>query len=630
MMKLCLPLVALVLLAGCGGSEKYFVKEAVFPEGATPEEKVGIASRVVPSESQYAWQQMELTAFVHFGMNTFTGREWGDGKDSPELFNPTSLDAEQWVKALQAGGFKMVILTAKHHDGFCLWPTRTTGYSVAASPWRDGKGDVVRELKEACDRYGMKFGVYLSPWDRNATCYGDSPAYNSMYVEQLKELLGNYGEVHEVWFDGANAEGPNGKKQVYDWKAFYQVIDSLQPKAVKAVMGDDVRWVGNESGLGRETEWSVTPLMSSVREDADEENKRNGIKSMSKDLGSREKVAGAGRLFWYPSEVDVSIRPGWFYHGEQDGQVKTLAHLVDIYFRSVGYNSVLLLNVPPDRRGLIQENDVTRLKEFGDYIAATFGDNKLVAEDEEVALEVGGTVEYAVKPDAVFNVFMVGEEIRKGQRMEEFTVEAFTGGVWKELAKGTTIGYKRMFRLPDCRAEKVRLTVKQSRGTVRLARVGAFYAGTTKTESVPFHGSDVSVDGWKVVAVSSDTVGGEAKRAMDGNPDTYWRSQASGMPQFIEVDMGKTQGVAGFTYTPVTLEDKAGTVFLYEFYVRGETGGWIRCGSTGEFSNILNNTIPQTVGFDKVYSGRYFRFKAVREVNDGAFCTVGELGVVLK
>lgn len=226
-------------------------------------------------------------------MNTFTGREWGDGKESPELFNPERFNAEQWVKALQAGGFKMVILTAKHHDGFCLWPTKTTAHSVASSPWKEGKGDVVRDLKAACDKFGMKFGVYLSPWDRNASCYGDSPVYNRMFMEQLKELLGNYGEIHEVWFDGANAEGPNGKKQVYDWTAFYRVIDSLQPHAVKAIMGDDVRWVGNERGLGRETEWSVTPLRSSIYEDAETANERLGLKATGKDLGSREKVMAA-------------------------------------------------------------------------------------------------------------------------------------------------------------------------------------------------------------------------------------------------------------------------------------------------------------------------------------------------
>lgn len=288
----------------------------------------------MPTEGQYHWQQLELTAFIHFGINTFTGREWGDGKENPALFNPTALDCEQWVKALKAGGFKMVIITAKHHDGFCLWPTKTTRHSVVSSPWKGGKGDVVGELRKACDKYDMKFGVYLSPWDRNAECYGDSPAYNRMFVEQLKELLSNYGKVDEVWFDGANGEGPNGKVQVYDWELFNAVIDSLQPGAVKAITGNDIRWVGNERGLGRETEWSVTPYWSSSYKEAAEENKRLGLKSTAKDLGSRDKVKAANRLFWYPSEVDVSIRPGWFYHQYQDTKVRSLANLVNIYFQS--------------------------------------------------------------------------------------------------------------------------------------------------------------------------------------------------------------------------------------------------------------------------------------------------------
>lgn len=255
-----------------------------YPEDATSEQKIDMASRVVPSVGQYNWQKLELTAFLHFGINTFTNREWGDGKEDPALFNPVELDCEQWVKVLQAGGFKMVIITAKHHDGFCLWPTKTTNHSVAASPWKDGKGDVVGELRKACDKYGMKFGVYLSPWDRNAECYGDSPAYNQMFVEQLKELLGNYGTVDEVWFDGANAEGPNGKVQIYDWNAFNAVIDSLQPGAVKAIMGSDIRWVGNERGLGRETEWSVTPYAADSYDFAGKENQRLGIQGTSKDF----------------------------------------------------------------------------------------------------------------------------------------------------------------------------------------------------------------------------------------------------------------------------------------------------------------------------------------------------------
>lgn len=255
----------------------YFVKHLQFSGNESLEQKALMAARLVPSPQQLAWQQMELTAFLHFGINTFTGREWGDGTEDPSLFNPTELDAEQWVRTLKECGFKMVLLTAKHHDGFCLWPTKTTSHSVASSPWKDGKGDVVRELRDACTKYGMKFGVYLSPWDRNASCYGNSPEYNKFFIEQLTELLTNYGEVNEVWFDGANGEGPNGKKQVYDWDAFYKTIQRLQPKAVMAIMGDDVRWVGNEKGIGRETEWSATVLTPGIYARSAENNKRLGV-----------------------------------------------------------------------------------------------------------------------------------------------------------------------------------------------------------------------------------------------------------------------------------------------------------------------------------------------------------------
>jgi alpha-L-fucosidase len=255
---------AVLITNSCREQSSFYIKSVTFPVDATPQQKTNLAARVVPTPQQLAWQQMELTAFIHFGINTFTGREWGDGTESPALFNPEAFDARQWVRVLQEGGMKMLILTAKHHDGFCLWPTATTGHSVAASPWQGGKGDVVKEVKEACDAMGMKFGVYLSPWDRNAHSYGDSPRYNEMFRQQLTELLTNYGRIDEVWFDGACGEGPNGKRQEYDWASYYGVISRLQPDAVTAIKGEDVRWVGTETGYGRSTEWSVTAFARAV------------------------------------------------------------------------------------------------------------------------------------------------------------------------------------------------------------------------------------------------------------------------------------------------------------------------------------------------------------------------------
>ena len=294
-MKQIMLLTSLLFAVFCGvqAQETYYEKHLIFPEKATAAQKLDMASRLIPTPQQLEWQQMEFTAFLHFGINTFTGREWGDGTEAPALFNPTELDCEQWVRALKDGGFKMAIITAKHHDGFCLWPTKTTRHSVASSPWRGGKGDLVRELRNACDKYGIKFGIYLSPWDRNAACYGDSPVYNQFFIEQLTELLTQYGEIHEVWFDGANGEGPNGKKQEYDWDAVIKTIRRLQPKAVTAIMGDDVRWVGNEKGIGRETEWSATALPPGIYSRSEELRKGLGIYGKAKDLGGRDIVARA-------------------------------------------------------------------------------------------------------------------------------------------------------------------------------------------------------------------------------------------------------------------------------------------------------------------------------------------------
>ena len=272
----------------------------------------------------------------------------------------------------------------------------------------------MKEVREACEKYNMKFGVYLSPWDRNAESYGDSPRYNALLVDQLTELLTQYGEVHEVWFDGANGEGPNGRVQEYDWQRFYHVIDSLQPSAVKAIMGNDVRWVGNERGLGRETEWSVTPLQPNINETNINENIRLEISPTAEDLGSRQLISEAKSIYWYPSEVDVSIRPGWFYHPEEDNQVKTLQELVDIYYQSVGMNSVLLLNIPPDTRGRLHEVDVDRIRQFGAYLNTTFQNEKLTDGDDEWKARSGASKEFTVLPGETINTLLLQEDIQKG------------------------------------------------------------------------------------------------------------------------------------------------------------------------------------------------------------------------
>lgn len=601
-------------------AQEYYQKHVTFPADATFEDKIDIASRLVPTPQQMEWQKFELTAFLHFGINTFTGNEWGSGKENPEMFNPTELDCEQWVKALKDGGFKMAIITAKHHDGFCLWPTRTTKHSVASSKWKDGKGDVVRELRDACSKYGMKFGIYLSPWDRNAPCYGDSPAYNKFFIEQLTELLTNYGEVHEVWFDGANGEGPNGKKQVYDWNAIMATIRKLQPQAVTAIMGDDVRWVGNEGGLGRETEWSATVLRPSSYPPVDVP-KEIQLSATSKDLGNRNLLEKATELYWYPSEVDVSIRPGWFYHKEQDSQVRTVANLVDIYFQSVGRNSVLLLNIPPDRRGLIHEKDIAHIKGLSDYLKKTFSDNKVLKGDKSYSLGSGDSKVYKVKKGAVINTVLVQEDISKGQRVEKFMVEAYRNGKWDYLAEGTTVGYKRLLRFSDTNAEKIRLTISSSRGKANICNVGLYYAENISGQSTEFKLSDIKPDRWSIVGLDSS-----ADKMIDGDKSSCWKTDSL-TP--IVVNLGQNHDISGFVYTPPSLDDLSGTIFKYDFYVSLDGVTWEKCVTNGEFSNIMHNPIPYYVRFGKKIKAGYIKLVPLREINSQNKTSVGEIGILL-
>jgi alpha-L-fucosidase len=443
--------------------------------GDSVETLVAKAALVVPSERQLRWQALEFQAFVHFGMNTFTDREWGEGTEDPGLFNPTNFDAGQWVDAVKAAGIRGLIVTAKHHDGFCLWPSRFTGHSVKASPWRGGRGDVVGEVAAACRKAGLAFGVYLSPWDRHEPSYGDSSRYNEHFLAQLRELLTQYGMISEVWFDGACGEGPNGKRQVYDWPAYYALIRELQPEAVISIMGPDARWIGNEAGVTRESEWSVVPVVGF--DDRPDEKNPGGIARLdaqAKDLGSFGRIAETarlrGRLLWYPGQVDVSIRPGWFYHAIEDDKVKTLDHLLDIYYTSVGGNAQLLLNIPPDKRGRIHENDARRLNELGGRLRATFAENLAAGAvpsngPDEGAVPAGGRSSWIwdLGGPRTFNVAMLMEGVRNGQAIEAVALDAWTGTDWAEIAHGTTVGWKKLLRFPPVTAARVRVRVLASR-----------------------------------------------------------------------------------------------------------------------------------------------------------------------
>ena len=371
-----------------------------------------------------------------------------------------------------------------------------------------------------------------------------------------------------------------------------------------------------------ETEWSATALMPHSYAGADESYAKLGIKGTGKDLGSRALLEKAPALYWYPSEVDVSIRPGWFYHAEQDNQVKSLAHLTDIYFKSVGYNSVLLLNIPPDRRGLIHENDANRIKELASYVKKTFADNQVEKGNAAWTAKAGESKVYKLKKDALVNTFLIQEDISKGQRIEDFTIEVFTNGAWRHVAEGTTVGYKRLVRFSDSKAEKLRVTVNAARGTANISNIGLYYAQPLTEKNVKVKLSDVSVKDWKTVGMPA-----EAANAIDGDPQTVWTAKAL-TP--LVVDMGKASEVIGFSYAPAQKEDLTGTIYKYNFYVSIDGKNWTKCDASGEFSNIMHNPVPYFVRFGKKYPARYFKLEPAAEINNKPATTVGEVGILLK
>jgi alpha-L-fucosidase len=629
----------------------------------------------VPNENQMRWQEMEYYAFLHFSINTFTDQEWGGGDESPNLFNPKDLDCRQWARVCKEAGMKGIILTVKHHCGFCLWPSKYTEFSVKNSPWKDGKGDVVRELADACKEYGLKLGVYLSPWDRNSADYG-KPEYITYFRNQLTELLTNYGPIFEVWFDGANGgSGYYGgaketrridRKTYYDWSNTYALIRKLQPDIVIWNDGGDrgdLRWVGTEAGFVGETNWSLLNTKGDVPTDMLRFGLENGDS-------------------WVPGEVNTSIRPGWFYHKTEDNRVKSLPKLLDIYYSSAGRNATLLLNFPIDTRGLIHENDVKASKDFAAAVKETFAVNlaekaKVSASNArgnsknfgaEKAVDGNKDTYWATDDDVTkasmiidfgkptdFNRFLVQEYIRLGQRVKAFTVEAFTDGNWKEVAKATTIGYKRILRFPGVKAKQVRFSITDSKSCPVISNLGIYnapliltapavvrnksgeinitpvdaesvvyytldgstptskskkYEGPVQTEGKvelqaiaydPSSGKssplsqekfDISRKDWKIVGIEGETV----NRVLDGNPSTAWhQSRDLKMPIDLVIDLGTEQSLYGFRYLPDQMR-ATGYISNYQFYVSKDNSDW-KLVDEGEFGNIENNPLVQIKKF---------------------------------
>lgn len=456
--------------------------------------RVRAAAGIVPSARQLAWQHREFTAFLHVGMNTMTDREWGLGHEDPGLFDPAGVDTDQWMRAVSAAGARGVILTAKHHDGFCLWPSAHTGHTVAASPWRGGRGDLVRESAESAARHGLAFGIYLSPWDRTEARYGSGSAYDDFFVAQLTELLTDYGPISTVWLDGANGEGPDGRVQMYDWDRYYETVRRLQPDAVISVCGPDVRWCGNEAGHTRADEWSVVPasLRDAERVASRSQQQDDGVfarlvRSDEDDLGSREALeANDDDLVWYPAEVNTSIRPGWFHHPAEDDRVRSADELFDIYRRSVGGNSGFLLNVPPDATGVISAPDVESLRGLGALVAELDERDRtargaLTLAGREVAvpsrsaplhLREGDTVVVRWDEPVEIDGVILDEDISRGQLVDRIEIDA-------EDADGTTrtvlavgaVGYRRIAEIPRRRVSAVRLRLVTARDVVHLTRL---------------------------------------------------------------------------------------------------------------------------------------------------------------
>ena len=550
----------------------------------------------VPNENQLRWQAMEMYAFIHYSLNTYTDQEWGFGNESPELFNPSDLDCRQWARVCKQAGMRGIIFTAKHHCGFCMWPSAYTEYSVKNSPWKGGKGDVVRELADACREEGLEFAVYLSPWDRNHPDYGKKE-YVTYFRNQLRELLTNYGDIFEVWFDGANGGdgwygGANETRQIdrttyYEWPETYKMIRQLQPRCLIWNDGSDrgdLRWVGTEAGNVGETNWSLL-------------NHDGEVTWSMLHYGLEDGDS------WVPGETNTSIRPGWFYHATEDAHVKSLSKLMDTYYKSVGRNSCLLLNFPIAPNGRIHPTDSLRGIAFNQMIHEVFEKGRVEFRVERLEPLASNLYILHFERPTAFNRFLAEEDIAKGQRVKKFSLEAEVDGQWKPLRDVlvedgdglTTIGHRRIVCFPTVTATKLRFSILDSKAEPVISKIGVYLAPEL-TPDIPNSGEKLS-----------------------SNLHFFFSA-----PNQMMIDYDTEQTITAFRYLPPQ-DTKDGTVTHYSLYASSDWTNWTKLAS-GEFSNIVNNPIWQTVKFPPT-KARILRFEADR-LASGSRMAFGDIEVV--
>ncbi|MDR1221477.1 MAG: alpha-L-fucosidase [Tannerella sp.] len=612
-----------VLFLSCGDKTS-----APAPYGATP------------SKAQLQWHDVDFYGMICISTITYTDKEWGYGDEPAELFNPNQFNADEAVAIMKEAGMKGVLLVAKHHGGFCLWPTSTTEYSVKNSPWKDGKGDMVREYADAARKAGLKFGVYCSPWDRNDADYG-KPEYLQHYREQLRELHTRYGDIFLSWYDGANGGDGyyGGAKETrkldlenyYDWDHTFKTVREWQPlAAIFNGPGADIRWVGNERGFASDPCWATFDPAA------------EGSARWHLGTGQRN-----GRC-WMPAECDVPIRPGWFYHESQNGQVKTPEQLFDLYFLSVGRGQALDIGLAPDRSGKLHLNDVKSLRGLGDLLRQTFTNNfaqtavvtvnqtwgeskkfsgkHLTDNDKQTYWcpndeTAGGEITLEWKEPQKFNIVSLREYLPLGQRIDSISAEIFIKGQWQAFAKATSIGANRLLRHEPVEASKLRIhtygPVAPALSEIGVYRESERTLAPVKPDKVR-DPEQLAKTAWTLIPANSD------KRAFDDDISTVWQATDG---RELSIDLGDETAVSAVVYTP-PVSDAGGLITHYRLYISNDPKQWGQAIASGEFSNIRNNPQPYTIRLEKPVKGRYIRLVAADTVDD-APPAVAEIEVLI-